>query len=151
LRKRKNRLLFLIDIAVPRDIDPACGKLGNVFLYNIDDLQSIVDENIKNRKREAIKAEAIVAEEVANYTDWLRELEAVPTIVSLRRKAEGIVGREMEKAANWLGALPDAEALVNGIVNKILHGPVTAMKEESAQTRAQDIVAAARQLFKLDD
>ena len=156
LRRRKNRLLFLIDIAVPRDIDPACGGIENVFLYNIDDLQGIVDENIKNRKREAIKAEAIVTQEVVNYADWLRQLEAVPTIVSLRRKAEGIVDREMEKAGNWLGALDGGdrekvEALVNGIVNKILHGPVTAMKEESVETRSQDIVAAARQLFKLDD
>lgn len=156
LRKRKNRLLFFIDIAVPRDIDPAVDALENVFLYNIDDLQGIVDENIKNRRREALRAEAIVTEEVANYLNWLRELEAVPTIVSLRSKADGIVRRELEKAGYWLTGLPEddrekVEALVHGIVNKILHAPMAVMKEESAEFASQDIVAAVRQLFRLDD
>jgi glutamyl-tRNA reductase len=156
LRKRKNRLLFLIDIAVPRDIDPAADSIENVYLYNIDDLQDIVDENIKNRRREALRAEAIVTEEVAHYLSWLKELEAVPTIVSLRTKAEGIVRMEMNKAESWLGNLQNGDrekvaALVNGIVNKILHAPVAVMKEESAEFASQDIVAAARQLFRLDD
>ena len=156
LRKRKNRLLFLIDIAVPRDIDPAVDGIENVYLYNIDHLQDIVDENIKNRRREALKAEAIVVEEVAQFSNWLKELEAVPTIVSLRSKAEGIVRMEMNKAQNWLGSLNNGErekveALVNGIVNKILHAPVAVMKEECVAFQSQDIVAAARQLFRLDD
>ncbi len=156
LRKRKNRLLFLIDIAVPRDIDPAVDSLENVFLYNIDDLQGIVDENVKNRRREAFKAEAIVNEEVSNYVGWLKELEAVPTIVSLRTKAEGIIRQELTKAESWLGGMENGdrekvEALVTGIVNKILHAPVAVMKEESAEFASQDIVAAARQLFRLDD
>jgi len=156
LRKRKNRLLFLIDIAVPRDIDPAVDGIENVYLYNIDNLQDIVDENIKNRRRESLKAEEIIQEEVAQYANWLKELEAVPTIVSLRTKAEGIVRMEMEKAASWMGKLEDGdrekvEALVNGIVNKMLHAPVAVMKEESAEFNSQDIVAAARQLFRLDD
>ena len=156
LRKRKNRLLFLIDIAVPRDIDPAAADIENVFLYNIDDLQGIVDENIKNRRRESLKAEDIVTEEVAAYASWLRELEAVPTIVSLRGKADGIVRQELEKAQNWLGSLAQSdrekvEALISGIVNKILHAPMAVMKEESSQVSSQDIVAAARQLFRLDD
>ena len=156
LRKRKSRLLFLIDIAVPRDIDPAADGIENVYLYNIDHLQDIVDENIKNRRREALRAEAIVAEEVARFTDWLMELEAVPTIVSLRSKAEGIVKTEMAKAQGWMENLENGhrekvEALVNGIVNKMLHAPVAVMKEESAEFASQDIVAAARQLFRLDE
>ncbi len=156
LRKRKNRLLFLVDIAVPRDIDPAVDGIENVYLYNIDNLQDIVDENIKNRRRESLKAEQIVVEEVAQYLSWLKELDAVPTIVSLRGKAEGIVRMELMKAGSWMGNLANTdrekiEALVNGIVNKILHAPMTAMKEESAEFKSRDIVAAARQLFKLDD
>ncbi len=156
LRKRKNRLLFLIDIAVPRDIDPEADAVANVYLYNIDHLQDIVDENIQNRRREALKAEEIVAEEVAHYLNWLKELEAVPTIVSLRTKAESIVRMEMVKADYWMSKLENSdrekvEALVNGIVNKILHAPVAVMKEESAEFSSQDIVAAARQLFRLDD
>ncbi len=156
LRKRKNRLLFLVDIAVPRDIDPAADGIENVYLYNIDNLQDIVDENIKNRRRESIMAERIVQEEVAQYASWLKELEAVPTIVSLRSKAEGIVRMEMAKAENWMSQLEiedreKVDALVNGIVNKILHAPMAVMKEESAEFHSQDIVAAARQLFRLDD
>lgn len=156
LRKRKNRLLFLIDIAVPRDIDPKAADIENVYLYNIDDLQDVVDENRKNRKREALKAEAIVADEVGRYSAWLRELDAVPTIVSLRGKADGIVRAELDKAHAWMDHLHNGdrekvEALVDGIVNKILHAPVAVMKEESAEPASQDIVAAARQLFRLDD
>jgi len=156
LRKRKNRLLFLIDIAVPRDIDPAADDISNVYLYNIDNLQDIVDENIKNRHREALKAEQIVEEEVAQYSKWLKELKVVPTIVSLRSKAESIVRMEMIKAQGWMtkfenGDREKVEALVNGIVNKILHAPVVVMKEESSEFNSQDIVAAVRQLFRLDD
>jgi len=156
LRKRKNPLLFLIDIAVPRDIDPAAGEIENVYLYNIDNLQDIVDENVKMRRREALKAEKIVDEEVAQYSNWLKELEAVPTIVSLRTKAEKIVRTELEKAQGWMTGMENGdrekiEALVQGIVNKILHAPVAVMKEESAEFSAQDIVAAARQLFRLDE
>ncbi len=156
LSKRKNRLLFLIDIAVPRDIDPAVDKIENVYLYNIDNLQNIVDENIKNRRREALKAEKIVEDEVTLYSSWLKELEAVPTIVSLRTKAESIVRAEMEKAQGWMNSIENGdkekiEALVKGIVNKILHAPVAVMKEESAEFNSQDIVAAVRQLFRLDE
>ncbi len=156
LRKRKNRLLFLIDIAVPRDIDPAVDSIENVYLYNIDNLQDIVDENMKSRRREALKAEQIIAEEVTQYSNWLRELEAVPTIVSLRNKAEGIVRMEMVKAQGWMSKLENGnrekvDALVNGIVNKLLHTPVAVIKEESAELNSQDIVAAARQLFRLDE
>jgi len=156
LRRRKNRLLFLIDIAVPRDIDPVVNGMENVYLYNIDDLQDIVDDNIKSRRREALRAEQIIEEEVTQYANWLKELQAVPTIVSLRSKAEGIVKTEMEKAASWIAKLENGdrekvEVLVQGIVNKILHAPVAVMKEESAEFNSPDMVAAARQLFRLDE
>lgn len=156
LRKRKNRLLFLIDIAVPRDIDPAADGIENVYLYNIDNLQDIVDENMKIRRKEALRAEAIVKEEVERYSNWLKELEAVPTIISLRTKAESIVRMEMSKAESWMSKLENddhekVDALVKGIVNKILHAPVAVMKEESAEFSSRDIVAAVRQLFRLDE
>jgi glutamyl-tRNA reductase len=153
--QRKNRLLFLIDIAVPRDIEPAASSLENVYLYNIDNLQDIVDENMNVRKKEAIKAEMIVEEEVARYINWQKELESVPTIVSLRNKAEEIVQAEMEKASGWMGNLsPDdqekIDILVNSIVNKVLHSPVAVLKEESSDISSRDIVAAVRRLFRLD-
>ena len=156
MTRRKNRLLFLIDIAVPRDIDPAADAIENVYLYSIDNLQDIVDENMKIRRKEALKAEAIIKEEVERYGNWLKELEAVPTIVSLRTKAEGIVRMELNKAEGWMQKLDSEDqekidALVNSIVNKILHAPVTVMKEESAEFSAQDIVATVRQLFRLDE
>lgn len=153
--QRKNRLLFLIDIAVPRDIEPAASELENVYLYNIDDLQDIVDENINNRKKEAIKAERIIDEEVARFVNWQKELESVPTIVSLRNKAGEIVQVEMEKASGWMENLTKEdqekiEILVNSIVNKVLHSPVTVLKEESSDISSRDIVAAVRRLFMLD-
>jgi glutamyl-tRNA reductase len=154
--QRRNRLLFLIDIAVPRDIDPAASSLENVYLYNIDNLQDIVDENMNVRKREAIKAEMIVEEEITRYVSWQKEQESVPTIVSLRNKAEEIVRAEMDKAAGWIKNLDKEEQekvdnLVNSIVNKLLHTPVAALKEESSEFSSKDIVATARRLFRLDD
>ncbi len=153
--QRRNRLLFLIDIAVPRDIDPEASELENVYLYNIDNLQDIVDENMHARKKEAIKAEKIVDEEVERFVNWQKELESVPTIVSLRNKAEDIVKTEMEKASGWMENLTKEdqekiEGLINSIVNKVLHSPVTVMKEESSEFNSRDIVAAVRRLFRLD-
>jgi glutamyl-tRNA reductase len=155
-QRRKNRLLFLIDIAMPRDIDPAADRVENVYLYNIDNLQDIVDENMKTRKKEALKAEAIVDEEVQKYLNWIKERETVPTIVSLRTKAQGIVQAEMAKAQPWFDSLgmddqKRVEILVNAIVNKLLHNPLTVLKEESSEFESTKIVALTRQLFQLDE
>lgn len=156
LRRRKNRLLFLIDIAVPRDIDPAAGKIDNVYLYNIDDLQDIVDENREIRKREAEKANAIIEEEVLKHQSWINTLAVVPTIVSLREKAEGIIKGEMEKSSSWMLSLSGeerkrVEILAASIVNKILHDPITGLKEESQDDDALPYIAAIRRLFRLDE
>jgi glutamyl-tRNA reductase len=156
MRKRKNRLLFLIDIAVPRDIEPAADSIENVYLYNIDNLQDIVDENMAGRKKEALKAEAIVEEEVILYNSWIKELEAVPTIVLLRSKAEEIVQKELEKSQSFLQKLSaedreKVDSLVQSVVNKILHAPVAVMKEESSEVNSKGIVDAVRQLFRLDE
>ncbi len=154
LRRRRGRLLFLIDIAVPRDIDPAAGEIDNVYLYNIDHLQGVVDANKEGRRAEAMKAEAIVAEEVEAFEGWFNALEVVPTIVALREKVEGIVKGELEKSASWLGKL-DAEErnrveiLTASIMNKILHEPMTGLKEESREKDAMPFVAAVRRLFRL--
>lgn len=152
--KRRNRLLFLIDIAVPRDIDPAAGEIDNVYLYNIDHLQDVVDANREGRRTEAMKAEAIVEEEVGAFERWLNALEVVPTIVALRDKVEGIVKGELERSAAWLRKLDDedrgrVEILTASIVNKILHDPMTGLKEESREKDALPFVAAVRRLFKL--
>jgi glutamyl-tRNA reductase len=156
LHRRKNRFLFLIDIAVPRDIDPAAGDIDNVFLYNIDNLQDIVDGNIKNRGQEAEKAEAIIEEEVMKYIHWHNTLEVVPTVVSLKGKAEGIVRGELEKSFSWMQNMTpeerkNIEILVRSIMNKILHDPIISLKEESQNYGAMSYVAALRRLFKLEE
>lgn len=155
LRRRKNRLLFLIDIAVPRDIDPASAEIDNVYLYNVDDLQGIVDENVRTRIAETGRAEEIVAGEVVLFTQWYESLEAVPTIVDLRRKLEEIAGGEIEKSS-WLRDLGPEEnekvrQLVGSVLNKVLHGPVTGLKEASRNSGALPYIAAIRKLFKLDE
>ncbi|HVO64862.1 MAG TPA: glutamyl-tRNA reductase [Syntrophales bacterium] len=155
LRRRKNRLLFLIDIAVPRDIDPAAGEIENVYLYNIDNLQDIVDSNLKSRKNEAEKAEVIIDEEMSKYMQWVSTLEVVPTIVSLREKMEGIIRGELAKSGAWMESLSvverrNVELLINSIINKILHDPITGLKEESHDNGAMPYIAVIRRLFGLD-
>lgn len=154
LKRKRERLLFLIDIAVPRDIDPAAGEIENVYLYNIDHLQDVVDANREVRKGEAMKAEEIISEEVMAFEKWFNTLAVVPTIVALRGKMEGIVRGEMERSARWLGGLEAEERmriewLASSIVNKVLHDPIIALKEESSEKDELPYVAAVRRLFKL--
>jgi glutamyl-tRNA reductase len=156
LRRRKNRLLFLIDIAVPRDIEPTAGDIDNVYLYNIDNLQDIVDSNMKSRLKEAEKAEALIEEELVKYLAWFNTLEVVPTIVSLREKMEGIIQGELTKSGSWMEKLTDEEQknieiLINSIINKVLHDPITGLKEESRDNGALPYIAVIRRLFGLDD
>ncbi|MDD5435540.1 MAG: glutamyl-tRNA reductase, partial [Nitrospira sp.] len=136
IHKRRNRPIFLIDISVPRNIDPDINKIDNVFLYDIDDLQAVVETNLKARREEADKGEQIVYEEVETYTKWFKSLEVVPTIVALRDKMEEIRKRELERTIGKLRSLSPEEmqvieVLTNTIVNKILHGPLVALKVQS--------------------
>jgi glutamyl-tRNA reductase len=155
LHRRKNRFLFLIDIAVPRDIEPAAGDIDNVYLYNIDHLQELVDENRHHRQQEAGKAEIIIEEELRNHEAWLSSLEVIPTIVEFREKIEGIVKSELEKASSWRQALSESdqrhvEGLIASIVNKILHEPTASLREESRNKNARAYIAALRRLFKME-
>jgi glutamyl-tRNA reductase len=154
LKKHKERLLFMIDIAVPRDIEPQVGDIDNVYLYNIDHLQDVVDANREMRKAEALRAEEIIAEEVEAFVKWFNSLSAVPTIVALREKIDGVVNGEMGRFSGWIDGLEEedrahVEWLVSSIVNKILHDPITGLKEESRERDELPYVAEIRRLFKL--
>lgn len=155
IQVRKNRPIFLIDISVPRNIDPLVNEIDNVFLYDIDDLQMVVDANIKEREKEAVKAEGIIAEEVEVLSRWLKTLDVVPTIVALRNKVEAIRKGEVEKILGRGGDFSPLqkealESLSNAIVNKLLHNPLVVLKEESHSSNGSLFVEAARRLFQLD-
>ena len=155
IRKRKNRPIFLIDISVPRNIDPAINRIDNIFLYDIDDLQAVVEANLKTRKDEAEKGERIIDEEVDTFSKWFKSLEVVPTIVALKDKVEDIRRKELGRAIDRLKTLsPDemqaVEALTNTIVNKILHGPLVALKGEADSNNGLLYAEAVRKLFNLE-
>jgi len=155
LRARRSRPMFFIDIAVPRDIDPAVNTLENVFLYDIDDLHNVVQENRRERQQEALAAEALVWQEVQQFQQWLAVRDAVPTIVAMRQRAEAIRLQELEKALHKLGPLDERqrrvlEALTCGIVNKLLHAPTLYLKRASPDGQARDAVHVVRHLFNLD-
>ena len=136
MKERKQRPIFIIDItAEPRNIDPKIGDLGNVYLYNIDDLQGIVDTNMFERKKEAEKAEKIIEEEIEPFLKWLSSLDSVPTIVALREKAEEIKKEEFEKLMNRFPEMEDKqknaiEYMASAIINKLIHPPTKALKED---------------------
>jgi glutamyl-tRNA reductase len=155
LRVRKQRPIFFIDMAVPRNFDPAINALDNVYLYDMDDLAGVVSGNIDDREREAVRAEAIVESEVDAYWRWFGSLEVVPTIVAIREKVEAIRLGELDKA---LASLQDQaprhrallDALTSAIVNKILHAPISSLKRQDQSGEATDLVASARRLFDLE-
>lgn len=150
---RPQRPLFLIDIAVPRDIDPAAAQLDNVFLYDVDDLQTISAANRLERERQATRAEEMVDREVEQFLEWHRTLKVVPTIASLRKRAEEIRERELERLLKRLDHkltpmdIESLETMTRAIVNKLLHEPTTHLREHHSSAKIQ----LARELFNLED
>jgi glutamyl-tRNA reductase len=156
IKDRKQKPIFFIDIADPRDIEPKVGDIENVYLYNIDDLQKVADENIKDREKEAQKAEAIIQDEVIKFVRWYQSLEITPTIVSLRKKFEEIREKELEKTLSLHPNLSDKEkqsleALTSAIINKILHDPLTLLKQKDEEAMADLYLDALRTLFQLPE
>jgi glutamyl-tRNA reductase len=154
LSARRNRPVFFVDIAVPRDIDPLVNELDNVFVYDIDDLGQVVEANKKQREREAVWAEEIVQEEVQKTMRRLASRDLVPTIVALEGRLNAIREGELERYNSRLGNLtPEqhqaVDALTRGIMNKILHGPITELKSGAGQPEQAALVRLVRKIFGL--
>jgi glutamyl-tRNA reductase len=154
LSARRNRPVFLVDIAVPRDIDPLVNDLDNVFVYDIDDLGQVVEANKKQREREAVWADEIVQEEVQKTMRRLASRDLVPTIVALEDRLNAIRDGEMERYSGRLGKLtPEqrqaVDALTRGIMNKILHGPITELKSGAGEPEQVALVRLIRKIFGL--
>jgi glutamyl-tRNA reductase len=152
---RRNRPMFLIDISVPRNIEPAVGAVDNAYLYNIDDLQGHVEKNLEQRRQEAMKAEDLVKDEVGLVTRWIKSLEVLPTILALRRKADDIQKGELERILSRLGPLTPrqrelVEELASAISNKLLHGALVALKAEADSTNGPLFAEIAQRLFDLE-
>jgi glutamyl-tRNA reductase len=154
LHARKNRPMFFIDIAVPRDIDPSINELDGIFVYNIDDLQQVVASHIGDRRKEAVRAELLVEEEVRKFEQRAQTAEVVPTIVSLQQHLENLRQAELDRVRGRLGNLsPDqemaVEALTRGIINKIMHTPITTLKSAAHDPESTTVVDVVRKLFNL--
>ncbi len=155
MRTRKNRPLFFIDIALPRNIDPKVNKISNTYLYDIDDLQNIVDENIGKREKETIKAQRLIEQAVIKFKKWLKDLAVVPTIIAVKEKIENITEIETEKTLSTMGHLSkdDSDAIkrmTKAIASRIMHDPIRFLKEPGAHRENSFYLNAARQIFDLD-
>lgn len=155
IQQRKNRPMFFIDIAVPRDVEPAINEIENIYLYDIDDLQNVVDANMKEREKESHKAIKMIEKEVMLFLNWLDSLEVIPTVTALREKAEGIRVRELEEAFLKMGKVSDKERLVidnltSSIINKLLHEPTINLKKQVESTDGHWYIKVVRHLFNLE-
>jgi glutamyl-tRNA reductase len=156
MRGRRNRPIFFIDIAVPRDIDPKINTLDNTYVYDIDDLQGVIDDNIEERQREAVKAERIIEEAVIQFRHWFESLKVVPTIKALREKVRSMAVEEVKKTMQQLPHLSKddqkaIERLIDATVNKILHHPTHYLKSNGCQGERPEALDIARKLFDLDE
>ena len=156
IHKRKNKPIFLIDIAVPRDIAPEVNDLENVYLYDIDDLQNVVNANMEERQKEAENAMEIIKEEVTKFNNWFSTLDAVPTIVEMRNRAEEMRKNEAEKTLKNLAHLSNEDQkaihqLTQSLVNKLLHKPTINLKKKTQSKDGHVYLKAIRHLFHLDD
>jgi glutamyl-tRNA reductase len=158
LARRKNRPMFFIDIAVPRDVSPEMAKLDGIFTYDIDDLQQAVTSHVADRHQEAERAEAIIAAEVENFQSRFearqQTLDVVPTIVSLQDHLETIRQAEIDRVRGRMGPLtPEqemaVEALTRGIINKVMHTPITTLKTAAKESEATTVIDVVRRLFNL--
>jgi glutamyl-tRNA reductase len=151
---RKNKPMFFIDIAVPRDVDPEMNKIDGLFVYDIDDLQEAVSSHVSDRKKEAEKAEAIVTSEVEKFHVRLQTLDVVPTIVSLQDHLETIRQAEIDRVRGRLGPMTAdqemaVEALTRGIINKIMHTPISTLKTAARDPESTTVIDLVRRLFNL--
>jgi glutamyl-tRNA reductase len=156
LAARRNRPIFFVDIAVPRDVDPSVNELDNAFVYDIDDLGHVVEANKKQREREAVWAEEIIQMEVQKTLKRLASRDVVPTIVALEERLNRIRATEMERYRGRLGSLtPDqrslVEALTRGMMNKILHGPITELKNGVGEPEHAALVRLIHKIFGLGE
>ena len=156
MRSRRNRPVFFIDIAVPRDIDPEINKITNVYVYDIDDLKGVIDENIKDRYKEAVKGERLVDEAVIRFRQWYDSLEVIPTVVALRNKIDTIAKSEIDKTLRSLNHFSekDREAfyrMANALTNKIMHDPTIFLKNNGFHGNKFNYLDLTRKLFKLDN
>jgi glutamyl-tRNA reductase len=155
MRERRFRPIFLIDIAIPRDIEPKVNDIDGVYLYNIDDLQTVVQENLGERKQEALRGESIVEQEVIKFMNWMGTLDSAPTIVALRKKLEAIRAAELSRMNGKLAALSPAqresvEMITRGIINKIAHDPTDFLKKFGTRSKKNAYLDVAQRMFKLD-
>lgn len=153
MKERKQKQMFIIDISVPRNIDPLINDIDNVYLYDVDNLQGIVDTNIQERAKEAEKAEQIVDEEIGAFLKWHDSLSATPTIVALRNRAEEIRKAELEKILKKLGPMEEdkikaIDYLTISIVNKLIHSPTAALKSE--EDNKEVMLDVVQKLFQLE-
>jgi glutamyl-tRNA reductase len=156
LARRKNRPMFFIDIAVPRDVAPEMAKLDGIFAYDIDDLQQAVSTHVADRHHEAELAEAIIANELERFEARLHTRDVVPTIVSLQDHLETIRQAEIDRVRSRMGPLtPEqemaVEALTRGIINKVMHTPITTLKTAAREAEATTVIDVVRRLFNLHD
>jgi glutamyl-tRNA reductase len=156
IRARRHRPLFLIDIAVPRDVDPRVENMDNVFLFDIDDLEQVASQNIAARKKEAEQAERIVDAEVLAFDDWQRSLDVTPTLVALRERVRSVVHGELERTLPRLKSLSEAErksleVMCDAMVNKLLHRPLTELKKSHTEPDGALLLESVRRLFELSD
>jgi glutamyl-tRNA reductase len=154
IEARRNRPMFLIDIAVPRNIDPEVNQLDNVFLYDIDDLQQVADENLRGRQFEAQEAESIIEEEVEKTVARLRAREVTPTIVGLQQQLEALRMTELERAHSKLSSLTAdqreaIEAVTKGLINKIAHGPISELRRLASQPDGLHSIEVIRKVFRI--
>lgn len=154
LKMRKHKPMFLVDLAVPRDIEVEVGDLNDVYLYTIDDLKDVIEENIQSRQVAARQAETIIEGEVIQFMRWVRSLDSLPTVRALRSATEALRDAEFERARRALerGEAPEQVLLrfAHSLTNKFMHLPSTALREADTEGNA-DLIGAARALFRLDD
>ncbi len=155
MKRRNGRKIFVIDIAVPRDVDPLAGKVEGVSLFDIDDLQNVIDQNLEHRKKEAAKAEKIIQDEIAEFWKWLSTQFVTPTVSALKNRGEEIRQKEMTRAFNRLGNITEHEkkvisSMANSIVNQLLHDPVMQLKHYALTQQGHLYTEILQNLFNLD-
>ncbi|MEZ4335798.1 MAG: glutamyl-tRNA reductase [Sandaracinaceae bacterium] len=156
IKARRHRPLFMIDIAVPRDVDPRVGEMDNVFLYDVDDLQQVAQENLGERQRAAANAETIILAEVEEFERWRASGELKPTIVGLRRRVRGVLAAELERTLPRLPGVSEQERkslekMLDAMTNKLVHRAISELKASAGTPDGPALVETTRRLFDLEE